>query len=108
MNHNANNYNLDAARENFKQRRFLNMPLAGLFAWGCIGIGGVVLESPQAKAWLLFIATGSIVYIAMLLSKVTGESFFQKQKNPFDRLFFHSILMSLLVFSIAIAFFMLD
>lgn len=99
---------LNSARENFKQRRFLNMPLAGLFAWSCIGIGGVALESPQAKAWLLFIATGSIVYIAMLFSKVTGESFFQKQKNPFDRLFFHGVLMSLLVYSIAIAFFMQD
>ena len=108
MNTNSNNNGLDAAREEFKQRRFLNMPLAGLVAWACIGIGGATLESPQAKAWLLFIATGSIVYIAMLLSKVTGESFFQKQKNPFDRLFFHGLLMSLLVYSIAIAFFMQD
>jgi hypothetical protein len=108
MNTAATNIDLNAARDSFKQRRFLNMPLAGLLAWACVGIGGIFLESPQAKAWLLFIATGSIVYIAMLLSKVTGDPFFQKEKNPFDKLFFHCILMALLVYSIAIAFFMQD
>ena len=99
---------LNLARERFKQRRFLNMPLAGLLAWTIIGLGGIFLESPQAKSWLLFIATGSIVYIAMLLGKITGDPFFQQEKNPFDRLFFYSILMALLVYSIAIAFFMQD
>ncbi len=108
MNTAATNIDLNAARDSFKQRRFLNMPLAGLLTWTLVGIGGVFLESPQAKAWLLFIATGSIVYIAMLLSKVTGDPFFHKEKNPFDTLFFHCILMALLVYSIAIAFFMQD
>lgn len=99
---------LNSARDRFKQRRFLNTPLAGLLAWTCVGLGGIFLESPQAKAWLLFIATGSIVYIAMLLSKITGDPFFQKEKNPFDLLFFYSVAMALLVYSIAIAFFMQD
>lgn len=108
MNTATTNQDLNIARERFKQRRFLNMPLAGLLAWACIGLGGIFLDSPQAKTWLLFIATGSIVYIAMLLSKVTGDPFFQKEKNPFDKLFFYSISMSLLVYGIAIAFFMQD
>lgn len=99
---------LNSARARFKQRRFLNMPIAGLLAWTAVGIGGVLLESPQAKAWLLFIATGSIVYFAMLLSKVTGDPFFHRDKNPFDQLFFRCILMSLLVYGIAIAFFLKD
>lgn len=79
-----------------------------MLAWACIGIGSAFLDSPQAKAWLLFIATGSIVYIAMLLSKITGDPFFQKEKNPFDWLFFYSLAMALLVYSIAIAFFIQD
>lgn len=99
---------LNSARERFKQRRFLNMPLAGLLAWAGIGIGGIFLQSPHAKAWLVFIATGSIVYIAMLLSKITGEAFFQRDKNPFDTLFFQCILMALLVYAIALAFFLQD
>ncbi len=104
----ASNIDLNAARASFKQRRFLNMPLAGLLAWACVGVGGIFLESPMAKTWLLFIATGSIVYIAMLLSKVTGDPFFHKEKNPFDALFFHCIIMALVVYSIAIPFFMQD
>ncbi len=104
----ASNIDLNAARASFKQRRFLNMPLAGLLAWACVGVGGIFLESPMAKTWLLFIATGSIVYIAMLLSKVTGDPFFHKEKNPFDTLFFHCIIMALVVYSIAIPFFMQD
>ncbi len=108
MNTAGTNIDLNTARENFKQRRFLNMPLAGLLTWAGVGIGGIFLESPQAKAWLLFIATGSIVYIAMLLSNVTGDPFFHKEKNPFDKLFFHCILMALLVYSIGIAFFIQD
>lgn len=61
-------------------------------------------------SWLLFIATGSIAYLGMFLSKFTGENFLDKSrpKNTFDSLFFHSIFMSLLVYAIAIPFFSIE
>lgn len=108
MNTTSNHIDLNRARALFQQRRFLNMPLAGLLCWLCIGIGGSVIESPQAKALLVFILTGSIVYIAMLLSKITGDPFFHKIKNPFDTLFLLSVLMAFLVYSIAIPFYLQD
>lgn len=108
MNTTSNHIDLNRARALFQQRRFLNMPLAGLLCWLCIGIGGSVIESPQAKALLVFILTGSIAYIAMLLSKITGDPFFHKIKNPFDTLFLLSVLMAFLVYSIAIPFYLQD
>lgn len=99
---------LDNQRQQFIRRRFLAMPLAGMVCWAIVGIGSYFLSSPLAKSWLLFIATGSIVYVAMLFSKFTGESFFRKEKNTFDRLFFQGLLMALMVYSIAIPFFLQD
>lgn len=99
---------LDTQRQEFIQRRFLAMPVAGMICWMIVGIGSYFLASPVAKCWLLFIATGSIVYVAMLVSKLTGETFFRKEKNTFDRLFFQGLLMALLVYSIAIPFFLQD
>lgn len=99
---------LDAQRQLFIQRRFIATPIAGMICWAIVGIGSYFLSSPIAKCWLLFIATGSIVYVAMLVSKFTGEKFFRKEKNTFDRLFFQGMLMALLVYSIAIPFFLQD
>jgi hypothetical protein len=44
------------------------------------------------------------------LSKLTGEDFLDKTrpKNAFDALFFHTVAMSLLVYGIAIPFFLVD
>lgn len=99
---------LTSQRQQFIQRRFLAMPVAGLLCWAIVGIGGYFLASATAKSWLLFIATGSIVYVAMLVSKFTGETFFRKEKNTFDRLFFQGLMMALMVYSIAIPFFLQD
>jgi hypothetical protein len=59
---------------------------------------------------VLFIATGSIVYLGMLISKFTGENFLDRNRpqNTFDRLFFLTVGQALLVYSIAIPFFLLD
>jgi len=99
---------LTRQRQQFIQRRFLAMPVAGLLCWAIVGIGGYFLASSIAKSWLLFIATGSIVYVAMLVSKFTGETFFRKEKNTFDRLFFQGLMMALMVYSISIPFFLQD
>ncbi len=100
---------LDQQREEFSQRRFLAMPLAGAICWSITGITSIFV-STQVAALVLFIATGSIVYLAMLLTRLTGEDFFRKDKpkNVFDGLFLRCIAMAVLVYSIAIPFFMID
>src|SRR5262245_27221302 len=100
---------LDEQRLEFAHRRFLAMPLAGLIAWSVVGVGGITL--PRAPAvWLLFGATGSIAYLGMFLSRFTGENFLDRSRprNAFDSLFFHAVAMALLVYAIALPFFLLD
>lgn len=98
---------LEQHREEFSQRRFLAMPLAGAACWTLAGLINLFIPTHTA-AWVLFIATGSIVCVGMLLSRITGEDFFRKSKpkNPFDVLFMRCMIMALLVYSIGIPFFM--
>jgi hypothetical protein len=100
---------LDHQREEFAARRFLAMPIAGAVAWTAIGVGGAVLP-PFPAVLLLFVGAGSIVYLGMFISRFTGENFLDrnKPKNEFDALFFHTVGMALLVYSIAIPFFLVD
>jgi hypothetical protein len=100
---------LDEQRLEFARRRFLAMPLAGLIAWSVVGVGGMVLSKVPA-ALLLFGATGSIAYLGMFISRFTGENFLDRSRprNTFDSLFFHALAAALLVYAIAIPFFLLD
>jgi len=100
---------LDEQRMEFARRRGLAMPLAGLIAWSVVGVGGAVL-SPGLEVWLLFIVTGSIAYLGMFLSRFTGENFQDRTrpKNAFDALFFHTVGEAVLVYAIAIPFFLRD
>jgi hypothetical protein len=100
---------LDEQRAEFGQRRLLAMPLAGTIAWVVIGVAGWFL-TPYQAIMTLFGATGSIVYLGIFLSRYTGENFLDKSrpKNEFDRLFMATVGMSLLVYAIAIPFFMLE
>jgi hypothetical protein len=100
---------LDDQRREFGARRFLAMPLAGTIAWIVVGLAGAS-QSPQVAVWTLFIATGSIAYLGLGLSRLTGENLTDrtKPKNTFDRLFFLTVGMSLLVYAIAIPFFQAD
>jgi len=100
---------LDEQRAEFGCRRGLAMPLAGLMVWALIGIGGAFLP-PVLAVWCLFIGTGFIAYVGMMLSRFTGENFLDKKrpKNVFDSLFFHCVAMALLVYAIAIPFFRVD
>ncbi len=99
---------LEQHRENFKRKRFLAMPLSGTVAWLIIGLGSYFF--PESNPLLTWICTGSIFYFALLLSKFTGEDLLAKKgpKNPFDNLFFLVLIMSLLIFSIAIPFAQVD
>ncbi len=100
---------LEEQKADFKSRKLLATPIAGMLAWLIVGLGGIFL-SPAGKVWVLFIATGSIVYLGMFLSKFTGEHFLDKTRPPntFDKLFFLTVGQALLVYSIAIPFFLFD
>lgn len=100
---------LEEQKEEFKRSKLLATPIAGLLAWLIVGIGGIFL-SVTGKVWVLFIATGSIVYLGMFVSKFTGENFLDKNKpkNTFDTLFLFTVGQAVLVYSIAIPFFLVD
>jgi hypothetical protein len=100
---------LEEQRREFARRRGIAMPLAGMVAWTVVGVAGLVLP-PAPEVWVLFVATGSIVLLGILLSRFTGENFLDKQrpKNVFDGLFLHTVAMAVLVYAIAIPFFQAD
>lgn len=96
---------LDEQRTEFMRRPFLAMPIAGTLAWTVIGIIGAFM-SLQAVVWALYIGTGSIFYLGMLVARFTGEDLLgrTREKNVFDSLFMHTVVMAWLVFAIAIPF----
>jgi hypothetical protein len=100
---------LDLQREEFADRRFLAMPIAGAIAWAVVGIGSPFLSTFWA-CMLIFAATGLIAYLGMFISRFTGENFLDRSrpKNAFDALFFHGVGQAILVYSIAIPFFIVD
>lgn len=100
---------LEEQRVEFANRSFLATPLAGLIAWSITGIAALILPM-QYVVWTMFIATGSIVYLGMFISKFTGEDFLDKKKpkNEFDQLFMFTVAQALLVYSIALPFFLMD
>ncbi len=100
---------LDEQRAEYQRRRLLAMPLAGTIAWTGVGVAGATL-SPQGAVWATWIGTGMIAYLGMFLSRFTGENFLDRSrpKNAFDALFMYTVGMSLLVYAIAIPFFMAD
>jgi hypothetical protein len=100
---------LEKQRIEFANRKFLATPLSGLIAWLLVGVFGLFFPD-RTTVWALFVATGSIVYLALLISKFTGENFLDKNKpeNVFDALFMYTVAQAVLVYAIAIPFFMID
>ena len=105
----ANTLTLDQHRALFARSPFLAMPVAGAIAWTAIGIAGAILPVHLA-AWALFIGTGMIFSLGLLVARFTGEDLLGRQRpgNPFDALFMRTVAMAWLVFAIAIPFFRLD
>ncbi len=93
----------------FRAQRFLAFPLAGALAWAAVGIAGIYLSGFSVEMFL-FCATGSIVYVGLFLSRFTGEHASTKglPRNPFDALFFLAVGSALLVYAIAIPFFLVE
>jgi hypothetical protein len=100
---------LDEQRREVAMRRGLAMPLAGAVAWTIVGVAGIYLPL-GLEVWVLFGAVGSILYVGIFFSRLTGENFLDKQrpKNVFDGLFLRVVGQALLVFAIAIPFFRQD
>lgn len=94
---------LEQERIIFKQRRFVAMPLAGTIVWAALGFMAPFV-SDYIITWALYIGTGAIFYLGAGLSYVTGERFFSKDRKhtSFDTLFYVGMVMSLLVFAIAL------
>lgn len=100
---------LDAQHADFVRNRFLAMPIAGAISWTAIGIAGAVLPLVGA-VWALFIGTGMIFYVGLLIARLTGEDFLGRERegNFFDRLFLSTVVMAVLVYAIAIPFFLIE
>ena len=103
-----NNKTLDQQLIEFRSKRYLAMPLSGAIIWALIGGLSFVL-TPYQQVMATFIGTGSIIYLAMAISRLTGENIsFQKnsERNWFDTVFLAAVGMSFLVFAISIPLFM--
>lgn len=85
------------------------MPIAGAIAWALIGIAGALLPLFYA-VWALFIGTGMIFYLGLAVARFTGEDLLGRTRtgNFFDYLFFLTVGMALLVYAIAIPFFLVE
>jgi hypothetical protein len=102
-------HSLDEQRLAFARKRFLAMPIAGTIAWALIGIAGAILPVGLA-AWALFLGTGMIFGIGMVVARLIGEDLLGKEKQTpeLDSLFMHVLGMAWLVFAVAIPFFMIE
>ncbi|MGH7274515.1 MAG: DUF7010 family protein [Nitrospiria bacterium] len=100
---------LREVRADFANRRFLAMPIAGAIAWTVAGILGAVLPVGLASL-ALFICTGMIFGLAVLISPLLGEDLLGRKRKPneLDRLFMLTLLMANLVWAIVIPFFMVE
>ncbi|MGH8030707.1 MAG: DUF7010 family protein [Arenimonas sp.] len=100
---------LEQQREEFARSRFLAMPLAGTIAWLVVALCGALLP-PAWQVWSLYLATGSIFGLGLLIARVTGEDLLGKTrpKNEFDGLFMASVVSAWLVFAIAVPFVQVD
>lgn len=85
------------------------VPLSGAIVWLLIGIAGFLLPVRQA-AWVLFIGTGSMFYLAIFIARFTGEPIFEtaRPKKALYRVFLLIVIMTLLMYAIAIPLFLIE
>jgi hypothetical protein len=87
--------------------RGLAMPIAGMINWTIAGILGAMLPVGLA-AWALFICTGSIFPVAILIARFLHEDITGRGKNALQDLMFLNVMMASLAWGIAIPFFMVE
>jgi hypothetical protein len=100
---------LDQQHAAFLGNRFLALPIAGTIAWALIGVAGAVLPLAQA-VWALFIGTGAIFYLGIGIARLTGEDLLGRERrgNFFDRVFLLTVVQAVLVYALAIPFFLVE
>jgi hypothetical protein len=100
---------LDRQHAAFVTNRFIAMPVAGTIAWTGIGVAGALLP-PGLAVWAVFIGTGMIFYLGLAVARLTGEDLLGKKRQSefFDRVFLSAVGMSVMVYAIAIPFFLVE
>lgn len=100
---------IEEQRDEYARVRFMAIPLSGAIVWLLIGIAGFLLPERQA-AWVLFIGTGSMFYLAVFIARFTGEPIFEtfKPKNKLYGVFLLIVAMTLLMYAIAIPLFLIE
>lgn len=93
-------------RAEFGQSRFIAMPIAGTIAWTVAGILGAQLSVGRAS-WALFICTGMIFPLGILIGRFVGEDV-MATRNELDRLFGLNVMMASLSWAIVIPFWLKD
>lgn len=101
---------LEEQLQEFRQRKFLAMPIAGTLAWAAIGVCGMFFDTLFAKSMSIFCGTGVIFYLALLVAKFTNEDLLgrNRPKNVFDNYFLLTVAQAVAVYSIAIPYFLVD
>jgi uncharacterized protein DUF7010 len=99
---------LSELREEFGRSPLIAMPIAGTIAWAAAGVLGAMLR-PGPASIALFICTGAIFPMGLIISRFTGEDLLGgASANELDRLFGLNILMANLVWAIAIPFWLIE
>jgi hypothetical protein len=92
----------------FKKLKGAHNPIAGTIAWAVAGVLGSMLR-PGPASIALFICTGAIFPIGLIVSRFTGEDLLGGgSTNELDRLFGLNILMANLAWAIAIPFWLIE
>lgn len=101
---------LDAQFAEFRSRRFIATPIAGTIAWLAIGVAGLAFETEFARSMSIFIGTGMIFYVALVVAKFTGEDLLGKTRpsNLFDKFFLLTVFQAVMAYSISIPFFLIE
>lgn len=100
---------LSELRASFGRSRMLSMPIAGAIAWSAAGVLGAILPDADAASIALFLCMPAVFPLALLIGRVIGEDVFGSEgRNELDGLFGYGILMSILVWGIAIPFWMIE
>jgi len=96
-------------RAGFGRSRLLSMPIAGAIAWSVAGVLGAVITDDDDASIALFMCMPMVFPLALIVGKVIGEDVFgSKGRNELDSLFTYGILMSILVWGIALPFWMVE
>ena len=101
---------IDQQLAEFRSRKFYATPIAGAIAWAFIGVCGLASSSLFVNSMAVFVGTGSIFYLALLVARFTGEDLLgrNRPKNLFDKLFLLTVAQAVAVYAIAIPFFLVE